>query len=87
MAGKGWPEFRGPNPKGQINLGPTDPPRLGSDLGQVVYVMHCPACDRNYGANGSNIWNRTCPFHKKGSRQGKGKPGEPLQGNELDWRP
>ena len=35
----------------QINLGPTDPRRSGSDLNSYVYVMHCVKCGVNYGAN------------------------------------
>lgn len=69
------------NSNGQINLGRTVPERRGSDHRQYVYVMHCPNCVRNYGANGSDIHDRKCPFCQGG------KLGEPLDGNEFDWRP
>ena len=80
MTGKGWTEPGSVNRNGQINLGPTCPRRHGSDHGQYVYVIHCPDCKRNYGANGSDIWDRKCPFHQEG------RSGEPLQGDEPDWR-
>ena len=81
MTGKGWTVPGRENRNGQINLGPTNPCRRGSDHRQYVYVMHCRTCKRNYGANGSDIWQRKCPFHQEG------KSGEPLQGDECDWRP
>ena len=54
------------NRNGQINLGRTDPPRPGTDRGQSIYVLRCPSCSRNYGANGTDIWQRRCPFHDGG---------------------
>ena len=81
MAGKGWTNPGSENHNGQINLGITNPPRDGSDHLQKVYVMHCPECVCNYGANGSDIHLRKCPCHQGG------KPGEPLLGDEPDWRP
>ena len=69
------------NGNGQANLGSTEPPRAGNDHLQFVYVMHCPLCVRNYGANGSDIWQRKCPFHQGGM------PGLELTDDELDWRP
>ena len=78
MAGKGWTDPGSVNRNDQMNLGPTNPLRRGSDHGQYVYVMHCPVCERNYGANGSDIWQRKCPFHKLGPRRGKGRPGESI---------
>jgi len=41
----------------------------GTDHGQTVYVLHCEDCATEYGANGSDIFQRLCP-----SCQG-GKPG------------
>ena len=79
MTGKGWTDPGSVNRNGQINLSPTNPLRCGSDHGQFVYVLHCPACEQNYGANGSDIWQRKCPCHEEAPRRGKGKPGEPLQ--------
>ena len=36
----------------------------GNDFGQKVYVLKCgrPRCGREYGANGSDIWQRRCPY-------------------------
>lgn len=67
------------NRNDQINLGRTNPPRPGTDHGQVIYVMHCPKCKQNYGANGSDIWQRRCPIHDKGA------PGLPLLPAEMKW--
>ena len=86
MAGKGWTDPGRVNRHGQINLGRTRPRRPASDFGQSVYVMHCPVCVKNYGANGSDIFIRKCPYHKPPVGE-KGRPGEPLQGDEADWRP
>ncbi len=33
----------------------------GNDHNQWVYVMHCSKCANEYGANGSDIWQRRCP--------------------------
>ena len=68
------------NRKNQMNLGKTNPPRQGTDHGQSVYVMRCPQCRRNYGANGSDIWLRRCPYHQGGM------PGLKLIGDEPEWR-
>ncbi|HXI14537.1 MAG TPA: DUF429 domain-containing protein [Thermoanaerobaculia bacterium] len=46
----------------------------GSDHGQRVYVLRCRRCGVEYGANGSDIFQRKCP-----GCQG-GKAGEPLAG-------
>ena len=37
-------------------------PVPGTDHGQRVYVLKCGRCDREYGANGSDIWLRRCPY-------------------------
>ena len=65
------------NRNGQINLGRTDPPRAGTDHNQKVYILRCPECQRNYGVNGSDIFQRKCPFHQGGA------PGLPLTDAEL----
>ena len=80
MSGKGTAELGYINRNCQINLGPTDPVRRGTDHGQYLYVMHCPKCRENYGANGSDIWLRKCPSHQDGA------PGLPLEGDEPDWK-
>ena len=41
----------------------------GTDHGQRVYILMCIKCKYEYGANGSNIYERKCP-----KCQG-GKPG------------
>lgn len=68
------------NENSQVNLGRTNPPRLGSDFSAYVHVMHCLRCGRNYGSNSTNIWNRACPYCQGG------KPGLPLTHGEMEWR-
>ena len=81
---KGYSTVRGfTNCNGQINMGRGNPVRRGSNCSQYVYVMHCPDCDRNYGANGGDVWERKCP----NPQCQDGEPGEPLCSDELDWRP
>jgi Zn finger protein HypA/HybF involved in hydrogenase expression len=41
----------------------------GNDHLQFIYVLRCEACGHEYGANGSDIFQRRCP-----NCQG-GKPG------------
>jgi hypothetical protein len=43
----------------------TDTP--GTDHGQVVYVLRCSACSREYGVNGSGIWQAKCPACQGGA--------------------
>jgi len=38
----------------------------GSDHNQIIYVLRCGDCGHEYGANGSDIWQRRCPCHDKG---------------------
>jgi len=45
----------------------------GSDHMQWVYVLRCGKCAHEYGANGSDIFERKCP-----QCQG-GKPGLPFR--------
>lgn len=40
----------------------------GTDHGQSVYVLRCQSCGREYGANGSDIFQRRCPYHQGGAR-------------------
>lgn len=44
----------------------------GSDHGQRVYLLRCTRCGYQYGANGSDIFQRKCPMCQGG------KPGENL---------
>jgi hypothetical protein len=57
------------NRNGQIVLRTTG--LQGTDHGQTVYVLRCPDCAKEYGANGSDIFQRRCPYHQGG------KPGLP----------
>lgn len=45
--------------RGQTVLRDTGQP--GNDHNQRVYVLRCGACAHEYGANGSDIWQRRCP--------------------------
>lgn len=33
----------------------------GNDHMQFIYVLKCKECGHEYGANGSDIWQRKCP--------------------------
>jgi hypothetical protein len=43
----------------------TDHP--GTDHGQRIYVLRCGECQHEYGANGSDIFQRRCPVCQKGA--------------------
>ena len=55
------------NRNGQVVIGPTGLP--GTDHNQLVYRLCCGRCGLNYGANGSDIHARKCPYC------GGGRPG------------
>jgi hypothetical protein len=57
------------NRNGQVVVRPTKLP--GNDHLQFIYVLRCARCESEYGANGSDIFQRKCP-----SCQG-GAPGLP----------
>jgi hypothetical protein len=57
------------NKKNQKNIGHRHQP--GTDHGQYSYKLQCLFCDHEYGANGTDIFQRKCP-----KCQG-GKPGIP----------
>lgn len=59
------------NRNDQVVLRATD--ARGNDHGQYVYVLRCerPSCGCEYGANGSDIFQRKCPACQDG------KPGLP----------
>ena len=40
----------------------------GTDHGQSIYVLHCGHCSREYGANGSDIFQRRCPSCQGGAK-------------------
>ena len=33
----------------------------GTDHMQYVYVLRCTKCELEYGANGTDVWQRKCP--------------------------
>ena len=41
--------------------------RVGTDHLQKVYLLRCGFCELEYGANGSDIWQRRCPNCQEGS--------------------
>ena len=45
----------------------------GNDHNQRVYHLRCEECGHEYGANGSDIWQRRCPRH-----DAKAQPGLPI---------
>jgi len=47
------------NPNNQRNLGRLN--EKGTDHGQWFYQMECLSCGFKYKANGSDIFQRTCP--------------------------
>ena len=69
--GKGTTEPGFVNDNDQVVVHNTGLP--GTDHNQFVYLLRCKHCDNEYGANGSDIWLRTCP-----NCQG-GAPGLPLK--------
>lgn len=60
------------NRNGQTVIRKTDLP--GNDHNQIIYVLRCGHCAHEYGANGSDIFQRRCPEHDGGQR---GLPYEP----------
>jgi hypothetical protein len=59
------------NRNGQRVLRATD--LRGTDHGQHVYVLHCVSCATEYGANGTDIFERLCPVCQGG------RPGLPTE--------
>jgi hypothetical protein len=55
------------NRNGQTVVRRTD--KAGTDHGQTVYVLRCRECGHEYGANGTDIFQRKCP------KCGGGRPG------------
>ncbi|TFI56451.1 hypothetical protein E2493_20150 [Sphingomonas parva] len=39
----------------------------GNDHNQTIYVLRCGECGHEYGANGSDIFQRRCPEHDGGA--------------------
>jgi hypothetical protein len=69
--GKGTTKIGYTNRNGQVVVRHTD--LLGTDHNQYVYVLRCNHCGQEYGANGSDIWLRKCPYCQGGA------PGIPLE--------
>ena len=65
MAAKGTTEVGYRNRNEQIVLRKTDLP--GNDHNQMTYVLRCEKCGQEYGANGSDIFQRRCPAHDGGA--------------------
>ncbi len=59
MEPKGTTEIGYVNRNNQIVIEKTDRP--GTDFRQTVYILRCQDCLTEYGANGSDIWQRKCP--------------------------
>jgi hypothetical protein len=47
------------NREGQLVIRKTE--REGSAPGQRVFILQCTVCDHEYGADGSDIYDRLCP--------------------------
>ena len=47
------------NSNRQTVVRPTGLP--GTDHGQTIYVVRCDECGNEYGANGSDLFQRKCP--------------------------
>ena len=67
MADKGTTRVGYLNRNGQMVVRPTG--LAGNDHLQYIYVLRCRHCGNEYGANGSDIFQRKCP------RCQGGKPG------------
>ena len=63
------------NRNGQVVVRRTDLP--GNDHNQQIYVLRCSDCLHQYGANGSDIWQRKCP------KCGGGWPGLNFTGDQM----
>jgi hypothetical protein len=57
--GKGTTEPGYRNRNGQVVVRATD--LAGTDHHQYVYMLRCGRCGYEYGANGSDIFQRKCP--------------------------
>jgi hypothetical protein len=64
-SGRGTTEIGYINPRKQTVLEKTD--RAGSDHRQRIYILRCEMCGAQYGANGSDIFQRRCPSCQNGA--------------------
>lgn len=53
------------NRNGQVVVRKTE--LEGNDHNQMTYVLRCDECGHEYGANGSDIFQRRCPAHDGGA--------------------
>ena len=53
------------NRNGQVVVRATDLP--GTDHAQRIYVLRCTKCRGEYGANGTDIFERKCPACQGGA--------------------
>lgn len=65
MAARGTTQVGYQNRNDQVVLRKTELP--GNDHNQLVYVLRCIPCGHEYGANGSDIFQRRCPVHDAGA--------------------
>jgi hypothetical protein len=52
------------NRNGQVVIRATN--EKGTDFNSYIYVLRCTTCGHEYGANGTDIWQRRCPKHDAG---------------------
>jgi hypothetical protein len=62
--GRGTTEIGYRNRNSQVVVRPTD--LAGTDHNQKIYVLRCDRCGFEYGANGSDIFERKCPSCQQG---------------------
>lgn len=65
MTTKGTTQVGYTNRNDQVVIRKTDLP--GNDHNQLVYVLRSISCGHEYGANGSDIFQRRCPAHDAGA--------------------
>jgi hypothetical protein len=61
------------NKNGQVVLSRTS--SKGTDHNQYIYLLRCKHCGLEYGANGSDIWERKCPSPLSQCKAGNGREG------------
>jgi hypothetical protein len=63
-SGRRWTEIGSENRNRQTVIRKTV--HAGTDHSQHIYVLHCGECGYDYGANGSDIFERRCPLCQAG---------------------
>ena len=61
------------NRNGQVVVRKTS--RRGTDHNAYVYMLRCKHCENEYGANGTDIWQRKCPKPVTQCKAGGGRAG------------